>query len=150
MFGLTFEKLFVVAIVAGLVIGPTRLPAYAQRLADTVGSFRAFMDASRARAAADLGEWTELDPRRYDPRRLVREALDAPAAYPPSVYAEAARVRPGQRYLVTGSAAHPQRVLLDSLPPDDPRRLAAQPLENPSAPASSLSVPTTSLPTGTT
>lgn len=142
MFGLTFEKLFVVAIVAGLVIGPTRLPAYAQRLADTVRSFRAFMEATRARAAADLGEWAELDPRRYDPRRLVREALDAPAAYPPSAHAEAARVRPGQRYLVTGSAAHPQRVLLASLPPDDPRRLAAQPLASPSAPASSA-------PTGT-
>lgn len=143
MFGLTFEKLFLVALVAGIVIGPTRLPAYAQRLTETIRSFRDFVDATRTRAVAETGmapaDWDALDPRRYDPRRIVRQAFDdpttslpvattqPPAAYPPEVHDEAARVRPGQRFLVSGSAAHPRRLDLHALPADDPRRIAAGP-----------------------
>ena len=44
MFGLSFEKLFLVAIVAGLVIGPQRLPLYAHRLAELIRSFRTFVE----------------------------------------------------------------------------------------------------------
>ncbi|MCW2784888.1 MAG: tatB 1 [Marmoricola sp.] len=39
---------------------------------------------------------------------------------------EACRIRPGQKYLVAGSAAHPLRVLIESLSQNDPRRIAAQ------------------------
>ena len=35
MFGLTFEKLVLVAIIAGIVLGPHRLAASTRRLADT-------------------------------------------------------------------------------------------------------------------
>ncbi|GAB3073712.1 Sec-independent protein translocase subunit TatA/TatB [Nocardioides zeae] len=151
MFGLTFEKLFLVAVVAGVLIGPQRLPAYAHQLRETVRGFRAFVEASRARARAEVGdvltraEWEALDLRQYDPRRIVRDALDgAPTSAPTSaptgaggdrpvdaaaraeLVEQASRVRPGQRFLVTGSAAHPRRVAIASLPADDPRRLAAQ------------------------
>lgn len=144
MFGLTFEKLFLVAIIAAVVIGPQRLPAYAARLGELIRALRQAIDASRHTLAADVGvtaaDLAALDPRRYDPRRIVREALadrpptTAEAASPdPEVLAQAARIRPGQRYLVTGSAAHPRRILLSSLPEDDPRRLAAEavPLDAP-------------------
>ncbi|MEQ6900854.1 twin-arginine translocase TatA/TatE family subunit [Nocardioides sp. YIM 152588] len=143
MFGLTFEKLFLVAVIAGVVIGPTRLPVYAHRLGQLLRDFRSFLDASRARAESELGssfsraDWDVLDPRRYDPRRIVRDALDdgpatedRPATADPEREAllleAAAAVRPGQKYLVAGSAAHPRRIRIDSLPPDDPRRIAAE------------------------
>lgn len=128
MFGLSFEKLFLVAIIAGLVIGPQRLPLYAHRLAELIRSFRSFVDASKARADLEA-----LDVRRYDPRSIIRDALtDSPAAEAADdeerariVAEEAARVRPGQKYLVTGNSAHPHRIPITSLPADDPRRLAA-------------------------
>ncbi|MFI5626702.1 hypothetical protein ACIA03_24800 [Nocardioides sp. NPDC051685] len=137
MFGLSFEKLFLVAIVAGLVIGPQRLPLYTHRFAELIRSFRSFIDASRARAETEIGisrkELEALDVRRYDPRRIVRTALtetpatavESPADAAADLEAGAGRVRPGQKYVVTGGSAHPRRVLISSLPEDDPRRLAA-------------------------
>ncbi len=133
MFGLTFEKLFLVAIIAGVVIGPHRLPLYAQRLGETVRALRTLVESTRTKAEAELGislqrtEWESL--RQYDPRHIVRDALaeTAPVDTRPDLEAEARRVRPGQKYLVIGSSAHPRRVLIDSLPSDDPRRIAAQP-----------------------
>ncbi|WOF22920.1 twin-arginine translocase TatA/TatE family subunit [Microbacterium betulae] len=85
MFGLTFEKLLVIAAIAAVVIGPQRLPRYAERLGELIRAFRAFLDAARERTAAETGlsaeDWKALDPRRYDPRRIVREALEpVPAA----------------------------------------------------------------------
>jgi len=150
MFGLTFEKLFLVAIIAGIVIGPQNLPLYAQKLADTVRSLRAFVEMTRSRAEREMGvslqraDWESLNLRQYDPRQIVREVLDetgsttppdanvaespgtpVPAETRPALAAEASRIRPGQKYIVTGSAAHPTRILIDSLPLDDPRRIAA-------------------------
>ncbi|SDL16257.1 sec-independent protein translocase protein TatB [Nocardioides sp. YR527] len=139
MFGLSFEKLFLVAILAGLVIGPQRLPLYTHRLAELIRSFRSFVDASKARAETEIGisraELEALDVRQYDPRRIVRTALtekpptpasaEATAEAAADLEAEATRVRPGQKYLVTGGSAHPRRILISSLPEDDPRRIAA-------------------------
>ncbi|MFF8186184.1 twin-arginine translocase TatA/TatE family subunit [Microbacterium sp. NPDC016588] len=45
------------------------------------------------------------------------EALSAPATL--------ARIRPGQRFIVIGSSAHPTRIALDTLPEQHPARLAA-------------------------
>lgn len=140
MFGLTFEKLLLVAVVAGLVIGPQRLPHYAQQFSQTIRGLKNMLESARATTENDLGfalartEWNAFDPRHYDPRRIVRDALaDAPptTAIPktvisPEILAEAERVRPGQKYLVTGSSAHPRRISIESLPAEDPRRLAAQ------------------------
>lgn len=136
MFGLTFEKLLLVAVIAGLVIGPHRLPHYARRLAEIVRSLRALIDTTRTRVEAETGgtlasdDWTSLDLRRYDPRRIVREALgDASVPesdHDPALMEQARRIRPGQRFIVAGSAAHPRRISIASLPPDDPRRIAAE------------------------
>lgn len=137
MFGLTFEKLFLVAIIAGLVIGPQRLPLYTHRLAELIRSLRRLVDSSKTRAEVELGvsrgDLEAWDVRQYDPRRIVREALTEPAAAQPADEAteadleeQASRVRPGQKYLVIGGSAHPRRILIESLPEDDPRRLAAQ------------------------
>ncbi|MDN4641064.1 hypothetical protein QCD70_12470 [Agreia sp. PsM10] len=81
MFGLTLDKLIVIGIIAAIIIGPERLPHYAEKLASLVTTVRAFLDGAKARAAEELGpefdpaEWRRLDPRQYDPRRIVQEAL---------------------------------------------------------------------------
>lgn len=141
MFGLTFEKLFLVAIIAGFVLGPQRLPGYAHRLGRAVRTLRNFVDSTRSTAEAEMGvplrrsEWESLDLRQYDPRRIVADALrendtpqenDTATPTDPDLAAEAARVRPGQKYLITGPSSHPRRVLIESLPENDPRRLAAE------------------------
>jgi sec-independent protein translocase protein TatB len=126
MFGLTFEKLFLVAIIAGVVLGPQRLPDYAHQLARTVRALRDFVESTRGTAEHEMGIPTSVDLRQYDPRRIVRDALNEPTTPATDEMAdEARRVRPGQKYLTTGSAAHPRRILLKSLPDDDPRRIAA-------------------------
>ncbi|WP_032405435.1 Sec-independent protein translocase subunit TatA/TatB [Rhodococcoides fascians] len=137
MFGLTFEKLFLVAIIAGFVLGPSRLPGYAQQLGRAVRSVRQFVDTTRSAAEDEMGvplrrsQWETMDVRQYDPRRIVADALRetdvAPSTeWPDEVLVEAGRVRPGQKYLITGPSSHPRRILIDSLPENDPRRIAAQ------------------------
>ncbi|MFT4009173.1 MAG: hypothetical protein QM655_03925 [Nocardioidaceae bacterium] len=135
MFGLTFEKLFLVAVIAGVVIGPQRLPIYAQKLAETIRGLRSMVETARSTAEQEMGvslQRAEWDLRQYDPRRIVQDALKEDPAVSVTtsasteLLAEASRVRPGQKYLISGSSAHPQRILIESLPPDDPRRLAAR------------------------
>lgn len=86
-FGLTLEKLIVIAVIAAMFIGPARLPAFAAALARTVRRAREFLRTSSDRVKEELGtdladtDWRSLDPRQYDPRRIIREALlDAPPA----------------------------------------------------------------------
>lgn len=87
-FGLTIEKLLLIGVVAALIIGPERLPRYAEALARFVHRARDFLQGARSRVKEEMGpefdevDWRKLDPRQYDPRRIVREALldDAPPA----------------------------------------------------------------------
>lgn len=110
MFGLSFEKIIVVGIIAVIVIGPSRLPHYAQRLGEFIRLFRAQIDVARGRAAESLGteDWQNLDPRQYDPRRIVREAF----ADPIPAEAEGTDAGAADRYVVTGSSGHPRRQLV--------------------------------------
>lgn len=106
MFGLTFEKLLIVGVVAVLLIGPERLPHYSAQFAKFVRGIRDMAYEAKERLKEEMGEdfdpdeWKKLDPRQYDPRRIIREALieDAPASAPasssavaPVVWAPAAR-----------------------------------------------------------
>lgn len=131
MLGLSIDKLLIVAIVAAIIIGPARLPGYARRLGEVVRGLRAFLDDARARTEAQTGlsrdDWSSLDPRRYDPRRIVREALaedaappasDAPASATSIAAAgpDAAPSAPARRYIVTGGSAHPRRALVPQTP----------------------------------
>lgn len=80
-FGLTIEKLFLIGLVALLIVGPDRLPAYAAQLARLVKHLKSMAQGAESRLREELGddfdpaEWTKLDPRRYDPRRIIRDAL---------------------------------------------------------------------------
>ncbi len=81
MLGLSFDKVIVIAFVAVLVVGPQRLPHYAAVLARMVRQLRVLADGARDRMRDEMGpefdevDWRKLDPRQYDPRRIIREAL---------------------------------------------------------------------------
>jgi sec-independent protein translocase protein TatB len=78
---LTFDKLLIIAVIAVFLIGPERLPGYAAQLAKIVKSLRGMADGARDRMREEMGpefdevDWKKLDPRQYDPRRIIREAL---------------------------------------------------------------------------
>ena len=107
MLGLTFDKLVIVAVVAAVIVGPQRLPEYAERLRALIRSVRDFGDLAKARAEAEVGlsreEWETLDPRRYDPRRIVRDALGDELSAPGSDETAS------PAWTVTGSSGHPRR-----------------------------------------
>jgi len=73
---------FVILVVVGLIVlGPERLPEYAQKLGRLVRQARTMAENARSQLGDELGpefkdvDWEQFDPRRYDPRRIVREAL---------------------------------------------------------------------------
>ncbi|WP_419819274.1 twin-arginine translocase TatA/TatE family subunit [Glaciibacter flavus] len=88
MFGLTFEKLLIIGIIAVFLLGPERLPHYAAQLGRLVRQLRDMANGAKDRMRDEMGpdfddvDWKKLDPRQYDPRRIIREALldDEPAA----------------------------------------------------------------------
>ena len=103
-FGLTFDKLLIIALIAVFLIGPDRLPGYAAQLGRLARSLRDMANGAKDRMREEMGpefdevDWTTLDPRKYDPRRIIREALledekaaTAPvAAAAPNRYVESA------------------------------------------------------------
>jgi sec-independent protein translocase protein TatB len=87
-FGLDMEKLLVIGLAAAILLGPERLPRYAELLAQFTRRAREWVTGARTRMREEMGEdfdeveWRKLDPRQYDPRRIIRDALldDAPVA----------------------------------------------------------------------
>jgi sec-independent protein translocase protein TatB len=100
-FGLSFEKVVVIAIIAAFVIGPQKLPQYAATLARFARRVREMADSAQERVREEMGpefedlDWRKMDPRQYDPRRIIREALldDAPVVKPVTPSQSAARQR---------------------------------------------------------
>ena len=82
MFGLTFDKVFIIGVLAAFLIGPERLPFLAANLAQLIKRLKSMTSGVKDRIAEELGEdgkdvdWKKLDPRQYDPRRIIRDALD--------------------------------------------------------------------------
>lgn len=77
---MSFEKLLVIGVIAAFLIGPTRLPAYASKLANSVRAIRGVADDVQRRVREEVGDsvdvdWRSFDPRQYDPRTIIREAL---------------------------------------------------------------------------
>ncbi|MFF3062956.1 twin-arginine translocase TatA/TatE family subunit [Oerskovia sp. NPDC057915] len=81
MFGINGWEFGIILVVAVIVIGPERLPRYAEQLGAFVRTARGFLKDAKERVDDELGDqvgdvdWSKLDPRQYDPRRIVREAL---------------------------------------------------------------------------
>jgi sec-independent protein translocase protein TatB len=81
VFGINPSEFVVLLAVAAIVLGPERLPQYAQSLARLVRELRRMAQGAGESVRRELGpefddvDWRKLDPRQYDPRRIVREAL---------------------------------------------------------------------------
>lgn len=81
MFGINGLEFIVLGIIAVLVIGPERLPEYAAQLGRLVKELRRMATGARQQFKDEVGsefadvDWQKLDPRQYDPRRIIREAL---------------------------------------------------------------------------
>lgn len=106
-------ELGILVVVVLLVVGPERLPAFAAQLGRLVRELRDLARGATERVREEMGDsfddLKDLDPRQYDPRRIVREALmdDPPAARPaPRLVApEPPATPPGRPAPSTGSGA---------------------------------------------
>lgn len=98
IFGLSFEKVLIIAIIAAFLIGPQKLPQYAASLARLVKRVRQLADTAQERVREEMGpefedlDWRKMDPRQYDPRRIIREALleEEPEAVKPITVSQSA------------------------------------------------------------
>lgn len=120
LFGINGSEFLILALLAVIVLGPEKLPEYAQKLAQLIKSMRGMAENAKERLREEAGDeladvdWRKLDPRQYDPRKIIREALledDAPAPAPSSVAQQAPALPPSpknvadQRRLAEGEAA---------------------------------------------
>jgi sec-independent protein translocase protein TatB len=116
--GINGLEFVVLAMIAVVILGPERLPEYAAQLARLVKGLRRMASGAREQLREEVGpeldevDWRKLDPRQYDPRRIIKEALldDIDDAFKPvSSGAPAAVARPDAR----------------AVPPAAPARLSA-------------------------
>ena len=81
MLGISGSEFLVIILVVVIVVGPQRLPEYARKLTQAVRRLRVFLDDAKEQIAEEVGpeladlNLTDLDPRNYDPRKIVRDAL---------------------------------------------------------------------------
>ena len=81
--GWEFIAIIVLAVV---ILGPERLPEYAAKLGRFVRQARSMAEGAKGQLREQMGpefddiNWKQYDPRQYDPRRIVREALLEPDA----------------------------------------------------------------------
>lgn len=72
------SEFLIIALLALILIGPERLPEYVRGLRSVVLRLRALLRDGQVALKDELGtdvDWSQLDPRHYDPRRIVRDAL---------------------------------------------------------------------------
>lgn len=81
MFGISGGELLVILVVIMIVVGPSRLPEVTATVAKWVKRARVQLTKIRQNLDDEVGEdlrdidLTKLDPRQYDPRRMIREAV---------------------------------------------------------------------------
>ena len=105
MFGINGGEIVVLVLLSLFLIGPEWLPEYAEKLKELVKAAKRYATGATEDLRETLGpeladvDWRKLDPRQYDPRTIVRQALledDEPA---PARHSEPVRVglTPGER-----------------------------------------------------
>ncbi|MDR7082349.1 sec-independent protein translocase protein TatB [Arthrobacter ginsengisoli] len=123
MLGINGPEFLLLLIIGLLVIGPSRLPEYTQKLSNIVKEVRRMASGAREQIKEEVGididdvDWKKYDPRQYDPRRIIKEALldddtkpvsaGTPAAVATVAAASAAERRPERTVerLADGEAA---------------------------------------------
>lgn len=87
-FGINGAEFLVLGILAVVILGPDKLPEYTRKLAEFIKGIRNYASTAKERFQEEMGDevkdvdWRKLDPRQYDPRKIIRDALfedDAPA-----------------------------------------------------------------------
>jgi sec-independent protein translocase protein TatB len=79
--GINGSELIILAVIAVIVLGPERLPEYAAQLGRLVKQLRRMAAGAKDQLREEVGDeivdmdWRKLDPRQYDPRRIIKEAL---------------------------------------------------------------------------
>lgn len=83
MFDINGWELLLLGVLAILVLGPERLPEYAAKFGKLVRQARTLADRARTQLKDEMGpefsevDWKAYDPRQYDPRKIVRDALNS-------------------------------------------------------------------------
>ena len=122
MIGINGWELVVILVIAMFVIGPERLPVYAEQLGSLVRRGRDLLQSAKSRVDDELGpefndvDWSKLDPRQYDPRKIVRDALlddSPPSSYSRSAAAQAAERNDGTHPAPAGAVAEPGKAPYD-------------------------------------
>ncbi|MBP2215065.1 Sec-independent protein translocase TatB [Arthrobacter sp. CAN_C5] len=81
MLGINGIEFILLGFLAVIIVGPERLPGYAAQLGQLVRNLRTMASGAREQLREEMGpeiddvDWRKLDPRQYDPRRIIREAL---------------------------------------------------------------------------
>ncbi|HAY42491.1 MAG TPA: Sec-independent protein translocase TatB [Micrococcaceae bacterium] len=81
LFGINGGEFIILAVLAVVILGPEKLPEYAKKLANLVKELRRMANGAKEQLREEVGDevadidWRKLDPRQYDPRRIIKEAL---------------------------------------------------------------------------
>lgn len=81
IFGMSQWEMLLIMVVILVIIGPDRLPAAMENLRRWVRQARDLANQARGELREQVGDdiaeldWRKWDPRQYNPRRIVREAL---------------------------------------------------------------------------
>lgn len=95
-------EIVLLVLLALVILGPSRLPHYAGLLAQGVRQLRDLAEGAKAQIKQEVGpafddvDWRQLDPRQYDPRRIVREALATPGSAASATRSAPASTRPAE------------------------------------------------------
>lgn len=79
--GLTLDKLLLIGVLVMIIVGPEKLPGLAERFAKFVRRAGEYLRDTKSKMKEEFGpeiddvDWRKLDPRQYDPRRIIRDAL---------------------------------------------------------------------------
>lgn len=117
MFDFGIDKMIVVAVLVGLIMGPERLRDLRRSLPQHIGRLHALYLQGRAQVVDELNElapdWREYDPRQLHPRRIIQDLNAAAAASaPPEV---SSGVGPGEPLGRADDAVRPtQRAVPDA------------------------------------
>lgn len=81
MFDINGWEFVIILVVAVVVIGPERLPTYLAQVRQWIRDLKKLADGATTQLREQMGpefddiDWKAYDPRQYDPRRIVRDAL---------------------------------------------------------------------------
>ncbi len=84
MFDINGWELILLGLLAIIILGPERLPEYAAKFGKFVRQARTMADRAKQQLKDEMGpefsdvDWKAYDPRQYDPRKIVRDALASP------------------------------------------------------------------------